>query len=180
MLSTFLAAVLLPAGDGPPATHTAAPGRWSRLGRLVMEADGVEKYGLAGGVVVEVTADTLTVRDRSGFRRTFEASPALASKRIPLEAKWRFGHRLNQVRVGDFVALRVTRTWRGAIAIEVGIHERPWGFVPPAEDEHLHPRMRLHYIYNRDNLIARAARLSPWLGRLVAFAYELRHRAGPY
>jgi hypothetical protein len=164
MCDAFVALMLLVGGIALPAP--AGDDLWTRLGWFLEEEYWIScNYGNLSGTVVEVTEDTITVRSLRGFRRTFETSPALASKRIPIEWQLWCGHRLNQVRVGDLVYLRVTRTWRGDIAFAVGICKRPCGFVPPAEDEHLHPQMRLHYLHNRDNVTSWVAARSPWLGR---------------
>jgi hypothetical protein len=124
----------------------------------------------ATGRVTEVTEDTLTIRFRSGFCRTLEAAPALASKKIPLwtEVPW-YAHRLNQVRVGDLVDCFLAQTPRGPVVVGLGIRRRPGGLIPPAEDEYLPEKMRTHNVFNKhqaEEIVEQF--LATKLGRMLA------------
>jgi hypothetical protein len=124
--------------------------------------------GLAGGWVEEVTKDSITVRSKSGLCYSFEVSPELASKNIPLNSQQSFcPHRLNQVRVGDVAILRMVPTSRGYVVTALGICRRPGGKVPPGEDTHRPEYLRIHNYWNERQALEEAPqKLARMLARI--------------
>ncbi len=113
-----------------------------RLYWLAYEEKQLQKRSnSAYGRVVALTDDTITIRGCSGFERAFEVSPEVASKAIPLDSqRWLCAHRLNQVRVGDLVNVKLAPTARGNVVTALGIRRRLGGNIPPSEDKLLEGR----------------------------------------
>jgi hypothetical protein len=87
------------------------------------------------GRVVKVTDDTITIRGSSGFERTFEVSPEVASEAIPPDSqRWSCAHRLNQVRGGDLVHVYLAPTARRNVVTALSIRRRPGVNIPRSED----------------------------------------------
>jgi len=115
---------------------------------LLLEEHYVHNGNIFGGKVVALTEDTITVKKWTGIPRTFNVAPPLTSKRIPLEWHVGCGHRLNDVRIGDKAGFHLVSTPRGYTVVALGIYRRPGGTIPPAEDEHIPERSRMHHYYN--------------------------------
>jgi hypothetical protein len=113
----------------------------------------IHRGNLLSGVVVAVTTETVSIRGLTGISRTFDVSPDVASKDLPLQLTRRIGcgHRLGDVRVKDKVDLHLVPTARGDVVIGIGIYRRPGGTIPPAEDRWWwEEKYRLHNVANAD------------------------------
>jgi hypothetical protein len=138
----------------------------AHIARILKEEHYIRNGNLFGGKVIELTEDTITVRNWSDFPRTFSVAPPLTSKRIPLQWSVGTGHRLGDVRVGDRVVFDLAPTPRGDVVIALGIVRRPGGTIPPAEDEHLPSECRIHNRWNAHQAVEEKG--VPKLARMFA------------
>jgi hypothetical protein len=120
---------------------------------------------LFGGQVVALTEDTITIRKWRAAAREFRVSPALTSDRIPIEWRLGTGHRFRDVRVGDKVTMDLAKARDGSVCIRIGIYRRPGGIIPPAEDEHLPAKSRLHIRCNIEQFVEETfvPKWVPWM-----------------
>lgn len=147
-----------------PFINDKGSGPMARVFRLLKEEYYI-RNDLFCGQVVALTEDTLTVKNWSDFPRTFAVSPTLTSKRIPLEWRLGTGHRLGDVRVGDKVTMDLAKARDGPVCIRLGIYRRPGGIIPPAEDEQLPAKTRLHIRCNAEQFVEEtlAPKWVPWM-----------------
>jgi hypothetical protein len=95
----------------------------------------------------------------------FRVSPALTSDRIPLEWSLGTGHRLRDVRIGDWITIELAPARDGHVCINLGIYRRPGGTIPPAEDTHLPEGFRLHNRRNAEQFVEETfvPKWVPWM-----------------
>lgn len=104
----------------------------------------IQRGELFNGKVIAITEDTITVKKWRQVARVFRVSPVLASADLPLERVLGTGHRLNQLKVGDWVCFDLAHAADGYVCRTLGIYRRPGGQIPEAEDSHLPSHNRLH------------------------------------
>lgn len=100
------------------------------------------------GKVVGFTDETITLQRGTRIPRTFLLAPAILSERIPLVRRAGTGHRLKDVRLGDRVYLDVEPVRDTFVGYTLAVTRRPGGKIPPADDDDLPERCRIHNIYN--------------------------------
>jgi len=84
--------------------------------------------------VLAVGAEFITVQSGTERPMTFPTSETLRAGRVVAQPSPTALHKLNLVKMGDKVTIYVGQTAGTEVCTQIGIHRRPGGKVPPAED----------------------------------------------
>jgi len=95
------------------------------------------------GFVTNVTAESITLRAAGDQPKTYALSPVLQRGGIPPSSVCTYQYRVTDVRLGDRVAIHISR-WSGVDVCDgVCVKRRPGGRVPP--EPNFDPRATSHH-----------------------------------
>jgi hypothetical protein len=103
------------------------------------------------GTVIDLTKDSVTIRTADQKAQAFRIGGDLADGTIAPVPSPNALHLFSDVKLGDKVEVGYVRTDGELICREIGIHRRPGGRVPPAQDKGdliRKPRFRFHELMN--------------------------------
>jgi hypothetical protein len=140
-LAMLTAVLLVPtevAADWPSTSFPLAKPRPPKEGRVN------EPYG---GIVTDVTKDSITIQHKKADPVKFVASEILATGKVPKEPRPIPGrnrkylvpassmYRLTDVKVGDWITITYTHIGGVSICDHICIHKRPGARLPPLPEE---------------------------------------------
>jgi len=103
------------------------------------------------GTVIDLTKDSVTIRTADQQAQAFRIGEELADGKTAPAASPNALHLFGDVKLRDKVEVWYLRISGELVCREIGIHRRPGGRVPPAQDEVdliRKPRFRFHELMN--------------------------------